>query len=316
VATLPDRPLVLALDGPAILDWPAVVSGLHGAFARRGITTRHIDMGDYFASWPRTLDLTTTPELKDDPDFARLAEVSLGDLLDSRPDTRPASGEAVVVAGPGAALAAHDVLWYVDLPKRYAEAAVIDGTGRNLGQPPGEPGTTKQLFYVDWTVLDRHREAIAPGVERWIDAQEPDHPASVDGATLRQTIARLADRPFRTRPTFNSAPWGGHWAQRQLGLGRDARNTAIGYELIAPESGVLIGDGDARVEVPFQLMVELCPREILGPRCTGSSARRSRSASTTSTPSTAATCRCTATPATRTCRACSAGRTPSTRPTT
>jgi hypothetical protein len=265
VATLPDRPLVLALDGPAILDWRAVLAGLERAFARRGITMRHIDMCDAFASWTRILELTTTPRLNDDPDFARLAEVSLGDLLESPPDARPAAGESVVVAGPGAALCAHDVLWYADLPKRYAEAAVVAGTARNLGQPVADGrGTTKRLFYVDWTVLDRHREAIAPDAERWIDAQEPEHPASIDGPTLRRTIARLAGRPFRTRPTFNAAPWGGHWGQRQLGLGPAARNTAIGYELIAPESGVLVGDGDNRVEVPFQLLVALCPGEILG----------------------------------------------------
>jgi mannose-6-phosphate isomerase class I len=44
-----------------------------------------------------------------------------------------------------------------------------------------------------------------------------------------------------------------------------ARNTALGYELIAPESGVLLGDPDiALVEVPFQLLVALHPADILG----------------------------------------------------
>ena len=47
----------------------------------------------------------------------------------------------------------------------------------------------------------------------------------------------------------------------------DAPNTALGYELIAQEGGLLVGDSMARqVEVPFQLLVSLHPGEILGDR--------------------------------------------------
>jgi hypothetical protein len=50
-------------------------------------------------------------------------------------------------------------------------------------------------------------------------------------------------------PTFNTTPWGGRWGQRRLGFNPEAVNTALGYELIAPESGVLVGDGEAAVEL-------------------------------------------------------------------
>ena len=170
-----------------------------------------------------------------------------------------------MISGPGSALASFDVLWYVDLPKRFAEAAVAAGRGHNLGQRAGDGDpTTKRLFYVDWPLLDRHRDAIAPAVDRWIDVQDPQRPTSLDGEVLRATTAALARRPFRTRPTFNTTPWGGHWAQRRLGFNPEARNTALGYELIAPESGVLVGDAAAAVEVPFQMVVALHPETILG----------------------------------------------------
>jgi mannose-6-phosphate isomerase class I len=69
----------------------------------------------------------------------------------------------------------------------------------------------------------------------------------------------------RTRPYFNSTPWGGHWAASELGFTPQAGNTALGYELIAPEAGVLVGDRDgAQVEVPFQLLCVLHPQELLG----------------------------------------------------
>jgi len=64
---------------------------------------------------------------------------------------------------------------------------------------------------------------------------------------------------------FNTTGWGGHWGQRQLGMGTDQPNSAVGYELIAPESGVLIGNqAELTVEVPFQLLVSLHPLELLG----------------------------------------------------
>ena len=91
-------------------------------------------------------------------------------------------------------------------------------------------------------LLDRHRDRIAGGVDLWLDMQDPLAPAALDGATMRATIADLAGRPFRTRPTFNTTPWGGHWGQTELGHNPEAQNTALGYELIAPEAGVLVGE--------------------------------------------------------------------------
>ncbi|HEY9291352.1 MAG TPA: class I mannose-6-phosphate isomerase, partial [Microlunatus sp.] len=47
----------------------------------------------------------------------------------------------------------------------------------------------------------------------------------------------------------------------------DRANTALGYELIAPESGVLLGDDpETSVELPFQLIVARHPVAMLGQR--------------------------------------------------
>lgn len=210
--------------------------------------------------------LTSSTELAEDPDFETLAAASLEDLF-GRPVQAERDTDAVtVIFGPGAALSRHDELWYFDQPKRYAEAAVGAGAGRNLGQR-GTPviPTTRRLFYVDWPILDRHRDTIAPMVSLWIDAQTAHRPTALEAATLAATAAALVRRPFRTRPMFNTTVWGGHWGQRQLGMGTDQPNSAVGYELIAPESGVLIGSqAELTVEVPFQLLVSLHPLELLG----------------------------------------------------
>ena len=265
VAGLPDRPMVLAVDGPAILAWDRVIEGLCRALHARGVRTQRLDLRAWYAPWPEIVHATRSPGLADDPDFDRLAGGDLTQLFHHLPAVgKPAAG-VLVAFGPGAALVSFDRLWYADLPKRFAEAQVAAGRGRNLGQRSEDgTATTKRLFYIDWPLLDRHRDTIAPRVDRWIDMQDPDRPTSIDGRTLRASMHALARRPFRTRPTFNTTPWGGHWAQRRLGVNRDAPNTALGYELIAPESGVLIGAADTAVEVPFQLVVATHPRELLG----------------------------------------------------
>jgi mannose-6-phosphate isomerase class I len=265
VADLAPR-LVLAVDGPVAVDWETVTAGIRDALAARDIAVKQIDMREHFAPWPDILDLTASAVLEDDPDFAPLSRAGLADFFTALPEPEAPAGGVTVVFGPGAALVSYDLLWYADLPKRYAEAQITGGTGRNLGQPAGTgAGTTRRLFYIDWPVLDRHRDTLVTGVGRWLDTQDPQAPTWLDGPALRDALAGLAGRPFRTRPTFNTTSWGGHWAQEQLGFNREASNTALGYELIAPESGILVGTPDgARVEVPLQALVARHPEEILG----------------------------------------------------
>ncbi|MEW1685479.1 class I mannose-6-phosphate isomerase [Streptomyces sp. NPDC093594] len=266
-ASLPSGPLVLAVDGPAALDWETLTEGLTEAVRSADREVKLLDVRAHYAPTARDR-MAARPVPADDPFFTPLSQANVRDLFDTLPQPeRPARDGVVVVYGPGASLCEPDVLWYADLPKRYAEAAVSNGhlpVGVNLAQP-GEPGDLVRLFYTDWPVLDRHRDAIAGRVDRWIDTQDPASPTSLDGTVLRSTLAHLAHGPVRTRPYFNSTPWGGQWAASELGFTPQAGNTALGYELIAPEAGVLVGEkGGAQVEIPFQLLCVEHPEAMLG----------------------------------------------------
>lgn len=264
-AALPDRRFRLAIDGPSVMHWDGLVRGIGDLLEARDQPVRLVDTRLLMADWNDIVERTASPALIDDPDFAKVTELGLIKFFDRLPNVSSRDG-SVIVFGPGAALLDHDLLWYADLPKRYAESLVSAKVVGNLGQDPkAGPGSTKRLFYIDWPVLDRHRDSLTGQLDRWIDMADPDRPTSIDGEVLRLTLEALAHRPFRTRPTFNSAPWGGHWGQTELGLNRSSTNSALGYELIAPESGVLIGSGDdAEVEFPFQLLASYRPKEILG----------------------------------------------------
>jgi mannose-6-phosphate isomerase class I len=267
VATLPGDLRVLAVDGPAVLAWDAVIAALSEALADRG-AVEVVDFRDVGVPWEEIQRRTRSAELGDDPDFEALAGGTLAGLLDL--DRIPTAGVADralrLLAGPGAAAAGGiDVLWWVDLPKRYAEAAVADGSGRNLFAPASAAATTKRLFYIDWPLLDRHRDEHVGDIDLWLDTREVATPSWLTGDELRATCSALSQRPHRTRPTFNSTPWGGQWGRRTLGHNARADNSALGYELIAPESGVLVGvTAEISVEVPFQLLVALSPTAMLG----------------------------------------------------
>ena len=260
-----DHVAVVAIDGPVVARWEELCAGLAGALSRRGRKARFLTSTRWLLPWERVQETTSSYELRDDPDFDHLASGRLADLFRAERHVEVPEGELLVVCGPGAALVPHDVLWYADLPKRYAEAAILAG-GLNIGQRGGTgAGTTKRLFFIDWPLLDRHRDEVAADIDLWLDMQQSSGPAFLDGATLRATLADLAGRPFRSRPTFNTTTWGGHWGQEILGHNRDQANSALGYELIAPEAGVLVGTpGGPKVEVPFQLIVAAHPSEMLG----------------------------------------------------
>lgn len=259
----------IGLDGPAMPHWERLAEeAAEAVVAATGSMVTCVSTATWARSWSEIVEVTGTPELADDPHFAKLAGGSIADLID--PDSlkgvaEPGPDSIMLVYGPGAALSEPDLLWWVDRPKRYSEAEISGGTGVNLFQPLDVPPTTKRLFYIDWPLLDRHRDAISDRIDLWIDLRALEEPRWITGDCLRESCAALADQPFRTLPTFNSTPWGGHWAQRKLGMNPEHPNTALGYELIAPESGVLLGEHpELSVEIPFQLIVSRHPVQMMG----------------------------------------------------
>ncbi len=250
------RPGVLAVDGPATLPWERFAAALADAC---GPTLRMVDVRRWLAPWEEIQRRTAAATLPGDPVFARIFKGSLESLFDELPSPE---GETVVF-GPGSALVRHDELWYADVPKRMSLAAVRDGVAGNVGQPPGSAGTEQRLLFVDWPLLDRHKQELLPRLGRYLDLSELDVPRSLEGGALRGTLAALAEAPFRARPTFFPGPWGGQWLRRELGIGTDAPNLAWSYELITPESGLLLGS-DPPLEVGFELLMAQAGERVLG----------------------------------------------------
>jgi hypothetical protein len=262
------RPAVLAVDGPATIDWAAFGDGISAALAGSSVTLDLQHSTAFLAERVVIEERALSGPLREDPVFAPLFDGQLGELFSEVPRamTRPGAdraGEVTLLMGPGAALADHDLLWVVDHPKRVALAAVRSGSAAPIAADPGDPDSERRLTFLDWPVLDHHRRALVPRLDRFIDAGEPTEPRSLGGDPLRASLASLAAGPFRTLPTFAPGPWGGQWLRRELGVPGEGPNLAWSYELIAPESSVLLGDEPA-LEVGLEMVLGQAARQILG----------------------------------------------------
>jgi mannose-6-phosphate isomerase class I len=253
----------VAIDGPAALPWDRFVAGLVEELGRRNVTAELVDARRFLPPWEEIERRTATSVLAGDPVFGRIFEGPLSELLEQLPRVE-SDARVVVVFGPGAAFVEHDQLWYADLPKRLSLTAVRSGEAGNLGQPPDQAGTEQRLLFVDWPVLDRHKQELLPRLDRYVDVRDDESPRSLAGGALRQTLQEVAGRPFRTRPTFLPGPWGGQWLRDKLGIPTDAPNLAWSYELITPESGILLGTNDL-IEVGFELLMAAEGERVLGP---------------------------------------------------
>jgi mannose-6-phosphate isomerase class I len=256
---------ILALDGAAALPWEELIDRLVSAVERAGRGVQRLDLRHHHAPWPAVEARTVREPLRDDPVYASVHEGPLTELFAELPTpTAAADGSLLIVFGPGAGLVAHDRLWFADLPKRMATERIEAGSAANLGQAPGAVGDVRRLMFIDWPMLDRHKREQLQGWDRYLDLRDPAQPASLSGEVLRASLAALAAAPFRTRPSFAPGPWGGQWMRRTLGIPSDGSNLAWSYELIAPESSVLLDDGQGSVEVGFELLMAAAGQAILG----------------------------------------------------
>ena len=86
-ARLPPGGHVLAIDGPQVLEWDAVVGAIAGHLRQRGATIAVVDVRDHMAPWDLLVKRTAPVELlADDPDFTTIPSCALADFFDELPE--------------------------------------------------------------------------------------------------------------------------------------------------------------------------------------------------------------------------------------
>lgn len=210
----------------------------------------------------------------DDPVFGYLTGLALPNFFDIerlwhfRRQIEKAKKSLVLVVGCGASLIAWGhILVYADLARWEAQNRFRRNETSNLGVENRTLAAHlkyKRAFFVDWRVGDRWKR---PLMDKWdfvLDTNNTRAPKLADGDAVRRGLAHATTRPFRVVPFFDPAPWGGQWMKDVCDLDPHAKNFGWCFDCVPEENSLLLGFGEARLEIPALDLVLHQPQSLLG----------------------------------------------------
>ena len=156
---------------------------------------------------------------------------------------------------------------YVDVPKNEIQYRSRAGKVVNIGSKnsPNAKKQYKRMFFVDWPVLNKHKQALINKIDYIVDGQQLNTITWCTGATMRSNLASMSKNSFRVRPWFEPGVWGGNWIKDHIeGLNKDIVNYAWSFELIVPENGIIFSKKGVRLELSFDMLMYFDNQAILG----------------------------------------------------
>lgn len=261
----------LIIDGYQGVFFESVVDELALEFRKSGRRVLLHDIRLAMKS-PDAVDKIITPFLGgDDPLFGYRTSLKLIDFFDPGKLNviKPSGNDDLdIIYGTGSALAGwKGTLLYIDLPKNEMQYRARAGAISNLGAAgPCHPKKMyKRFYFVDWVVLNHHKEDMIRQVDWFIDGQQVQDYSWMKGSTVRDVLKAMSMNVFRVRPWFEPGAWGGQWIKQHIeGLETHVPNYAWSFELIVPENGLLLTEGSLLMEISFDCLMYLHYENVLG----------------------------------------------------
>jgi mannose-6-phosphate isomerase class I len=236
-------------------------------------TVALLDTGDFLKNAAEIKEMVY-PFVTDDPVFGKMNTLEMKDFFEmdrvgrAQAELRAIGAGTVVVCGEGAALFADaDILIYADMARWEIQKRMKRKEAGNFGMNNLDEAFApkyKQGYFVDWRVLDRHKERLFGSVDYFVDTHIAGEPKMVGAEIYKKGLDKAVNQPFRVVPFFDPGPWGGQWLKEVADLDRDEVNYAWGFDCVPEENSLLFKLGEHIFELPSINLVLTRPKQLLG----------------------------------------------------
>lgn len=262
----------IKIDGYVGIVFNEIKAKLSESFQKINVKTHWINIEEALKE-ESVIDYMIAPFLGgNDPVFGKITSLSITDFFDSNKLNNlieERSNSITIYYGIGSSLLPlkSAITVYFEVSKNEIQFRSRAGSIKNLGATkPNDPKMMyKRFYFVDWIVLNKHKNNIKNHIDFLVDGQRIKDISWIEGDHWRNGIKNLLKSPIRVRPWFEPGVWGGQWIKDKIkGLQEEVVNYAWSFELILPENGVIMESSKVMLEFSFDFIMFISGESVLG----------------------------------------------------